>query len=458
MAKPADALDYRRVMPCAPDAERMILGSLLDGYLQPDAVTSALAVDDFSLEKHRRILARIVDLYERGEPINRVTLADELIARGQLDSVDGLSYLVTLEAESLPVNLDSYIRLVKDRGILRKTIFACDAVIQRCYRADDGAADVTFDAETLLAKLGDSAQSKIQLRRPEEIMDAHQGGVNGFFHPETHRTQIPTPWPSLNETVGGFKPKQLVVIAARTGVGKSIAAAQIAQWTAQLGHGTAVFSMEMGGDEILTRMICARASVNSFKFQNGYMSREERLDFQRAAAEIAKMPLWIDDSTACTVAAIQSSIRRLRASHSVGIVLIDYLGLLETAGRSENRVQEISAMTRGLKRAARELNIPFVVLSQLNRAAVKDGGEPELHHLRESGSVEQDADVVVFIHTVEKFEPGLPPPAVVDARFIVAKHRGGPTGRCTLNLMRNFTRFDDPKVIADEPKPERLWN
>ncbi len=213
--------------------------------------------------------------------------------------------------------------------------------------------------------------------------------------------------------------------------------------------------MEMGGDEILIRMICSRASLSSYKFQNGFMGREERFAFQKAAAEIGKFPLWIDDSTACTVAAIQSSVRRLRTSRQVGMVIIDYLGLLETTGRAENRVQEISAMTRGLKRAAREFQIPFVVLSQLNRAAAqKDAGEPELHHLRESGSIEQDADVVMFIHTTDKYEPGVPPPAMVEARFIVAKHRGGPTGRCTLNLIRNFTRFDDPKGVKDEQQSE----
>lgn len=447
--------DLERGLPQALDAERMILGSLIAGNLPIDAVTAVLTADDFSVEKNRRILARIAELSERGETVNRITVAKELQAKGQLESVDGLSYLVDLQEETLPVNLDSYIRIVKDKAVLRQTIFACANVMERCYQAADGATDILFDAESLLVKLGAAANSKVRLRTPGEIIAGHPG----FYRPDQHKAGIPTPWPSLDQFLGGMKPKQLIVIAARTSVGKSVAAAQIAQWTAQLGRGTAVFSMEMDGAEILTRMICSRATVNSFKFQNGYVSTKERSDFQRAAAEISKMPLWIDDSVACTVPAIQAAVRKLKATCGIDIVLIDYLGLLETTGRAENRVQEISALTRGLKRAAREFAIPFVVLSQLSRASVQAGNsEPELHHLRESGSIEQDADVVIFLHPLEEksLDPAAPPPPIVETRFILAKHRGGPKGRCTLKLMRNYTRFDDPKWIEEERSTGRL--
>jgi replicative DNA helicase len=451
--------NQERAMPAALEAEKMILGSLLAGATPVENVTAVLSPDDFAVEKHRRIMKRLVDLSEKGEIINRVTAAHALMAVNQLESVDGFSYLVDLEAESLPINLDSYIKLVNDRATLRKTIYACNLVMQRCYQGTDGAADILFEAETVLAKLSDGAHSKVNLRAPSEIIEAYPGGANGFFNPSSHKNGVASPWPSLNTTIGGFKPKQLVVIAARTSVGKSVAAAQIALWTAQHGHGTAVFSMEMAGDEILTRMICSRASVNSYDFQCGYLSRDERLKFQRAASEITKMPLWIDDSSACTIPAIQAAVRKLKADRGIDIVLVDYLGLLETTSRTENRVQEVSMLTRGLKRAARDFKIPFIVLSQLSRAAVTGGGEPELHHLRESGSIEQDADLVIFLHPlVEKsFDPAAPPPAIVDTRFIVAKHRGGPIGRCTLQLMRNFTRFDDPKGIVSE-RTEELWS
>ncbi len=435
----------------------MILGSLLTGS-PVDLVLSAIQADDFALDRHRSIFSRIVELQEKGETVNRLTVYEALDAHGQVESVGGLSYLADLAGDTVAVNLDSYVALVRDKSVLRKTIRACDRTAQRCYQAADGAQDILAEAESLLSRLGDGLETKIQLRSPAEIMDQHAGGINGFFHPEMQKIQIPTPWPSLNAIIGGFKPNQLIVIAARTGVGKSVAAAQIALYTAQCGTGTAVFSMEMGADEILTRMICSRASVSSFKFQHGYVSREERLALQKAASEIAKFPVWIDDSSACTVTSANSAIRRLRTSGGekrVSLVVIDYLGLLEPLGRPENRVQEVSAMTRALKRMAGEFRIPVVVLSQLSRASVAGGGgEPELHHLRESGSIEQDADIVIFLHQdAERYEPGVPPAPVIDTKFLVKKQRGGPIGRCTLQLMRHFTRFDDQK--ANQEPDER---
>ncbi len=438
-----------RDLPANLSAERMVLGSLLSGDLALDSVSSLLEVDDFSLETHRRLMRCVVALGARGEAINGIMVAEELRTQAQLMAVGGFTYLAELQQESIPGNLDSYIRLIKDKSTLRKAINAGLMMVERCYMATEGAPEIIANAEAWLAKLSDSSQTNIRLQTPEAIMS---NGAN-FFRPDQRENSIATPWPSLDQNLGGMKPKQLIVIAARTSVGKSVAAAQIAQHAAQLGRGTAIFSMEMDGSELLTRMVCARASVNSFKFQHGAVTNLERSAFQRAAVEISQIPLWIDDSTSCTLPAIQSAVRKLRALHKVDLVVIDYLGLMETTGRSENRVQEISALTRGLKRLAREFAIPFVVLSQLSRQSVQTANtEPELHHLRESGSIEQDADVVIFLHPLEDrtLDPGAPPLSTVDTRFILAKHRGGPKGKCTLKLQRYFTRFDDPRWIPEE--------
>jgi replicative DNA helicase len=425
-------------MPTAIDAERMILGSLLVGNAVFDEIAASLRWADFSIERHQRIYLRIADLFERGDVINRITVFEELTKAGQGDAGDWLGYLVDLEGESVPVNLDSYIRLVRDKALLRQTIAACQTVVGRCMTGDT-AIDVIEQAEAVLSKLGDSAEQRVKLKTPLEIKATCPGGVSGFLQPKTQRVGIESPWPSLNQLIPVFRAGQLILIAARPGRGKSVAASQIAVHAAQRGKGVALFSLEMSAGEILARMTCARAGVDNFRYQEGAMGRDERERFLRASVEIDQFPgLWIDDSTGCTVPAIHGAVRRQRASASVDLVIIDYLQLMAAPGRLENRVQEISSISRGLKLMARDFQVPVIALSQLSRASVQDDGPPELHHLRDSGSLEQDADTVIMQYTARDADG-----PVTETKFYVRKQRGGPTGVKTLTFNKPFSRFED---------------
>jgi replicative DNA helicase len=425
-------------------AERMILGSLLAGHVSLDLIASTLAGDDFSDETHRRIYSRIVDLFERGEAVNNITVMQELQRAQQLESVGGLTYLVELESDSVPVNLDSYIRIVKDKSVLRRTIFACQGVIDQCMTEADDAAHVVASAEDILAKIGDSSRKESRLRTPGEVIE--ECG-KAFYEPHRNVQGVLWPWPSLNEIIPALEPDNLILLAARPSVGKSAAAGQLAQHASFVQQkGTMLFSAEMSAGSILTRMACFMADVDGRKHRGGWLNREERARFSAAAEKLKGCKkLWIDDTAGCTVPAIQSAIRKKRATDQVDIVLIDYLQLLEAPGR-ENRNQEVSSISRGLKLTAKEFKIPVVALSQLSRMSETNDRPPGLTDLRDSGSLEQDADIVVFLHPKTKDLEQ----SIVEVQFLVAKQRAGTTGVKTFTFYKPVSRFSDPKDIPDQ--------
>lgn len=426
-------------MPVSLEAERYVLGAALTGA-PFDAISSVLHPEDFSLEAHQRIIHRMQELSERGETINRVTVYHELEKHRQQESVGGLSYLADLDTGGMvaAVNLESWLRIVKDKSLLRQTIIACDALQKRCLMAGDDAVDVLEQAQGVLSKIGDAGRRKVRLRSTEEIK--LEIGVNEFFYPNTGKRYVPTPWEPLNEILHGWKPNQLIVIAARPGIGKSAAATQVAMHAAEKGYGVALFSLEMAAQEILVRMACQRSRLNSWKYHEGNFTSDERAEFQRASYEIDQWGrIWIDDTTGCTVPAVASAVRKLRGTNPVHLVIVDYLTLMEAVDRHENRVQEVSSITRGFKKMARDFELPVIVLAQLNRAAM-DSGEPQLHHLRESGSIEADSDVVIFLHNKDNKSELVEP--VTSVAFLVRKQRNGPIGKRKFNFIRYCTRFE----------------
>jgi replicative DNA helicase len=449
-------LTFELGLPANVDAERFVLGSILlnqDTYFQ---VAGAVEPEDFSLEKHRRIFARMKDLYDRGEKIDRVTLANELMKQGQIESVDGFSYLVSLD-EGLPAlsNLDSYVRIVKDKATLRKLIFSAQKVIDRCLIGEEEPDEILAGAEESLLKLGE-ARSGEKLESPATVIGKFPGGVNAFLDPSQRVSGLSTGFAKFDEMTGGLHGGELLILAARPSMGKTALALNIAQHVAthpQMRKPVAVFSLEMSSASLLTRLLCSAARVDQHKFRAGYLNADERRKLQVALADLTDSPLFLDDTAGVNLMDIHSKLRRMQAEHGLSLVVIDYLQLMSSRGRSENRNQEVSAISRGLKLMAKDLNVPFLVLSQLSRAAETRIGDhkPQLSDLRDSGSIEQDADLVAFIFREEVYKRdredlrGL-------ADLIVAKQRNGPIGNVPLRFLGQFTRFENrAEDLPEEP-------
>lgn len=447
-------IELQKTLPANIDAERFVLGSiLLDDalYLQ---VAAAVEPDDFSLEKHRRIFLRMGELHSRGEKIDRVTLANELLKHSQLESCDGLSYLVSLD-DGLPqiYNLDSYVRIVKDKALLRRLIFASQKLIDRCMSGGEEPVEILAGAEEALLKLGES-NAKSTLATPGEVIDEYQGGLNAFLDPSARIKGLSTGFKRLDEMTGGLHPGELVIVAGRPSMGKTALALNIAQHAAvKLGKTVAVFSLEMSKESLLTRMLCAAARVDSHRFRLGFLNAEERRRLQAAASELVEAPLYVDDTSGSNLIDMHAKLRRLKAERPLGLVVVDYLQLMSGRGRFENRVQEISALSRGLKLLSKELETPMLVLSQLSRAPEQRPGDhrPQLSDLRESGSIEQDADVVAFIFREEVYKPEREDLRGA-AELLLAKQRNGPTGRIQLVFLHPLTKFENRlSDLGEEP-------
>ncbi len=436
-----------RALPVNLDAERFVLGSILldDSSFLP--IAASIQAEDFSLEKHRRIFQRMADLYERGERIDRVSLAEELMRQNQLESVDGLSYLVSLD-DGLPkiANVDIYIKIVKDKSLLRRIIFTSQRLIERAMIAEETPDEILAGAEENLLKLGESRATNT-LVSPATIVEQFEGGFNAFLDPSRRIKGVSTGFLKFDEMTAGLHPGDLFILAARPAMGKTALALNIAQHVATNSKDrrtAAVFSLEMSKESLLTRLVCAGARVDQQKYRAGYLNQDERRRLQHALGELMEAPLYIDDTPGITLMDIHAKLRRLDAEHGLGLVVIDYLQLMSSRGRVENRNQEISAISRGMKLMAKELKVPFLVLSQLSRATETRPGDhkPQLSDLRESGSIEQDADMVAFVFREEYYKPeredlkGL-------AELILAKQRNGPTGKVNLVFLKEFTKFEN---------------
>jgi replicative DNA helicase len=454
-ASPDIALE--RGLPLNLDAERFVLGAILMDDALYIQVAGALEAEDFSLEKHRRIYLRMAELYNRGERIDRVTVANELMKQNQLESVDGVSYLVSLD-EGLPAlaNLDSYVRIVKDKAVLRRIIFTSQKLIDRCLIGEEEPDQILASAEESLLKLGES-RAQDALVNPHRILEEFDGGINAFLDPSKRIKGLSSGFLKLDEMTGGLHPGELLILAARPSMGKTALALNMAQHVAMQPNEkqtVAVFSLEMSRESLLTRMICAGARVDQQKFRAGYLNQDERRRLAKTASELVQAPLFIDDTSGTHLMDIHAKLRRLKAEHGLSLVVIDYLQLMSGRGRYENRNQEISTISRGLKLLAKDLKVPMLVLSQLNRAPETRPGDhrPQLSDLRESGSIEQDADLVAFIFREEVYKQederlkGM-------AELIVAKQRNGPIGRVNLVFLKEFTKFENRTNDLGEDVP-----
>jgi replicative DNA helicase len=449
-------LALEKGLPCNLDAERFVLGSIMMDDSQFVQVAGALQADDFSLEKHRRIFQRMGELSERAERIDRVTVANELLRYNELESCDGLTYLVSLD-DGLPhiYNLDSYVRIVKDKSVLRRIIFTSQHLMNRCLVGEEDPEQILAGAEESLLKLGDS-RMKTGLASPAQVIADYQGGLNAFLDPSKRIKGISTGYTKLDEMSGGLHAGELIILAARPSMGKTALALNIAQHVAtRLNETVAIFSLEMSKESLLTRMLCATARVDSQRFRAGYLNQDERRKLQAAAAQLVEAPLFIDDTAGASLMEMHAGLRRLQQQGRLGLVVVDYLQLMSGRGRFENRNQEISTISRGMKLLAKELHVPMLVLSQLSRAPETRQGDhrPQLSDLRESGSIEQDADLVAFIFREEVYKRdredlrGL-------AELIVAKQRNGPIGKIDLVFLHQLTKFENRAEDLGELRTE----
>ena len=448
--------NFDQGLPASIDAEKTILGAILLDNAAHSEAAEKLEADDFSLDSHKRIYIRMSELMDEQRAVDIVTLSHQLAKYKEVESVGGVAYLASL-TEGLPRRpvIEEYIRIVKDKSLLRRLMMICSAAIARAADQSETALEVLGAAEAGLLEVsekgvGDGFQSL------DQIVANSFGSIDNLYKQSREITGLATDFYELDRMTSGLQKGELIIIAARPSMGKTAFAINMAQ-NAAVNHGAvvAVFSLEMSKESLLRRMLASQAWVDQRKLQTGFIAREDQEKLQRALNELVESQMFIDDTAGISLAEMRAKSRRLRQkAGKIDLIVVDYLQLmsatLPSAGgkKYENRVQEVAAISRGLKALAKELDVPVVALSQLSRASEKRGDDkrPLLSDLRESGSIEQDADVVAFIHREAYYNRDEEQSAADKAKseIIIAKQRNGPTGVVYLNFLSSFTRFDNP--------------
>jgi len=438
-----------RTPPWNGEAEQAVLGAMM---LDQDAALRAvelLTPDMFYREAHRRLFRAMAALTEQRVVIDHVTLRDELQRRGELEDAGGVEYLAEL-ADSVPTaaNLDFHATIVREKAILRRLIEAATSIIGEAYSARLPANELLDAAEARVFHISQERQ-QAGFTRIKEMLWPTMERIEALHKSGKRITGVPSGFVDLDEMTSGFQKSELIIVAARPSMGKTSFCLNVATHAA-LEHppaGVAVFSLEMSKDSLVQRMLCAEARVDSQLVRRGTLRDHDFTKLARAAGILQGAPIWIDDTPALTLLEMRSKARRLKAEYDLGLIVVDYLQLMRSPEYSDNRVQEISDISRSLKALARELEVPVIALSQLSRASEQRGGDrkPILSDLRDSGAIEQDADVVIFIHRPEMYakEDSEGRSLAGVAEIIVAKHRNGPTGTLDLHFEKSITRFDN---------------
>jgi replicative DNA helicase len=447
-------MDAEKGLPANLDAERVVLGSILLDDQQYELVAGSLTPDDFSLEKHRRIFRRMGELHDLGERIDRITLANELMKFGELEACDGFSYLVSLD-DGLPQisNVDSYVRIVLEKSVLRRTIFAAQHLMNRCLAAEESASEILLTCQKTLDALADSRHRHGEWVTPVEVITHYPGGVPAFVTRKRGGVGIETPWLPVTETLGGGLHKgELFITAGRPSMGKSVVGMQIAHRAAADGHTVAVISLEMSKEALVERLLCGIAAVDCQKLRAGYLNVKERQKLLTAAADIEALPLSIHETRARTIPAITAALRKLAAKHPVDLIVLDHLQLMTSTGRrrEQTRHEELSEILHELKHTAVKMNASVVVLSQLNRQCEIENRPPQLSDLKETGAAEEDADVVMFVHRPERYAKNHDRAELRGlAEFIIAKQRCGPVGKKDMVFLSGIQRFELSLAISE---------
>jgi replicative DNA helicase len=432
-----------RTLPHNLEAERSVLGAIL---VHNDAFnTAAQVIDgrDFYRDAHRRIFDRMVALSERGEAIDFITLKEELSRGGELEEVGGPAYVASL-VDGVPraTNVEYYAKIVKEKATLRNLIYAANKILTNAYEADQESDLILDEAESSIFAVADD-RLKAGFVPMRELVNESFPKIEQLFEHKRLVTGVPTGFVDLDEMTRGLQAGDLVIIAARPSMGKTSLVLNIAQHVAvQPDHTVGFFSLEMSKESLFIRLLTSEAQIDSHRLMSGHIADRDYSRISHALEKLSSMRLFIDDTANIGVLEMRAKSRRLQAEHGLSLIVVDYIQLMSARGRYENRTLELASISRSLKGLAKELNAPIVVLSQLSRAPEsRSDHRPQLSDLRESGALEQDADVVVLIYRDDAYNRDPNNPDAGTAELIVAKQRNGPTGIVRLAFLREQTRF-----------------
>ncbi len=433
------------------EAEQATLGSML---LDREALLKALEIlrpEDFYYEAHRIIFESMVELFDEDKVCDLVTLAEKLRQKGKLENVGGMEYLAQIvNVVPTAANVEYYARIVEEKSLVRSLIQVCTRIIKESYEAKLEANELLDQAQNLILQL---SQKRIRsdFVPLKEVVNEAFDRITELYHRDEHVTGVPSGFADLDVLTAGFQPSDFVVVAARPGMGKTSFCLNIAQYVGvEKRIPVAIFSLEMSKDQIAQRMLCSEARIDAGRVRKGFLTEKDWPQLAQAAGKLAEAPIFIDDTPSISVLELRAKARRLKAEKNLGLVIIDYLQLMKGYGRSENRQQEISEISRSLKAMARELNIPVIAVSQLSRAVEQRSPKrPQLSDLRESGAIEQDADLVILIYREDYYNPNTTKKNI--AEVIVAKQRNGPVGTVELLFQKDFARFENLARRVPEP-------
>lgn len=423
------------------EAEQAVLGAV---FLEPEAIVTASEVllpEDFYRASHQRIFEAMLNLSDKGEPIDLVTVTTALSDAKLLEEVGGVSYLSDL-ANSVPTaaNIEYYAKIVEEKSTLRRLIHAATNIVKTCYDEED-VENVLNDAERSVLEVSNRKNTGNFKNIKDVLIDVYDN-IEMLHHHDNEITGVPTGFKDLDQITSGFQKNDLIIIAARPSVGKTAFALNIAQNVAiHAQENVAIFSLEMGAEQLVMRMLCAEGNIDAQRLRTGRLESEDWGKLTMAMGSLSNSGIFIDDTPGIKVSEIRSKCRRLKQEHGLGMILIDYLQLIQGSGRNrENRQQEVSEISRSLKALARELNVPLIALSQLSRGVEqRQDKRPIMSDIRESGSIEQDADIIGFLYRDDYYNKESEKENIIE--IIIAKQRNGPVGTVELAFVKEYNKF-----------------
>jgi len=443
-------------LPHSVEAEKAVLGAILLDNQLFDQAAEILAQDDFYADANRTIYKRMGILSADARAIDSVTLREELLKESQLEAVGGAAYIASL-LDGVPriSNLEHYARIVKEKSLLRKLIHSTNEILIRSFSADEDPMVLLERAESAIFQISEERVKGGFVQLPDLLSKTYKH-IETLYQKKELITGLATGFVKLDQMTSGFQDSDLIILAARPGMGKTSLALNVAQYAATRNKKTiGLFSLEMAAEQLVMRLLCSEARVDSHKARSGFLSKDDWKDLAKALGRLAEARIFIDDTPGISVVEMRSKARRLKAEHGLDLLIVDYLQLMSGSSGTrrgyENRQQEISAISRSLKGLAKELGIPVLALSQLSRAPEQRRGDhkPQLSDLRESGSIEQDADVVLFVYREDLYKKDEDQADTGVAEIIVGKQRNGPTGIIDLAFISQWTKFENLAYEAE---------
>ncbi|MGM7723410.1 replicative DNA helicase [uncultured Metabacillus sp.] len=430
-----------RIPPQNIEAEQAVLGAI---FLQPASLTLAselLIPDDFYRASHQRIYNAMLELSDKGEPVDLVTVTSELADANLLEDVGGVSYLSDL-ANSVPTaaNIEYYAKIVEEKSILRRLIRTATTIAQDGYSREDEVEVLLNEAEKTIMEVAQRKNAGA-FQNIKDVLVQTYDNIELLHDRKGDITGIPTGFTELDKMTAGFQRNDLIIVAARPSVGKTAFALNIAQNVAtKTDENVAIFSLEMGADQLVMRMLCAEGNIDAQRLRTGTLTPEDWGKLTMAMGSLSNSGIYIDDTPGIRVSEIRAKCRRLKQESGLGMVLIDYLQLIQGSGRTDNRQQEVSEISRTLKELARELKVPVIALSQLSRGVEqRQDKRPMMSDIRESGSIEQDADIVAFLYRDDYYDKESENKNIIE--IIIAKQRNGPVGTVSLAFVKEYNKF-----------------